>query len=198
MAVRSLKNSTIENFANYSSSMNAGYSFQDYELIESVFVASPTASVTFNNLNQYAAEYKHLQIRSTVKGSAAFSSGNVRLRFNSDSGNNYAIHKLFGDGSGVAALAGTSRSSTVSGLAYNSGTANAFSAGVCDILDAYSTTKNKTTRALSDSRGDGSSVFIQLISGAWFNTSSIANIALDLEDGGNFVAGSRFSLYGIR
>ena len=181
------------------SAAGAGVAPQTFELIETSIVSgSSTTTITFSNLGNFSSTYRHLQIRSTVKGSAAFSSGNVRLRFNSDSGNNYAIHKLFGNGSSVSSTAGTSRSSTIASLAFSNTPASAFSGGVCDILDAYSTTKNKTTRLLGNTQSDAGTGFIQLVSGVWMNTNSITTIGLDLEDGGNFVAGSRFSLYGIR
>jgi hypothetical protein len=191
---------TLSALGIFSAAGAGGVAFSsDYELIQTALVSgSSTSTVTFSSLGTYSSTYKHLQIRSLAKGSAAFSSGNVRLRFNSDTGNNYAIHKLIGANSAVTALASTSRSSTIASLAFNSGTANAFSGGVCDILDAYSASKNKTTRLLSNTRADSTTEFIQLVSGAWFNTASITDIGLDLEDGGNFVAGSRFSIYGIR
>jgi hypothetical protein len=62
MAIKSLDKSSLVT-PQTTNSMLAGYSFEDYELIESVFVASNTATITFNNLNQYATEYKHLQLR---------------------------------------------------------------------------------------------------------------------------------------
>jgi hypothetical protein len=175
-----------------------GVAFGTYELIESQILGTAAASVTFSGLAAYASTYKHLQLRSTTKTSASISTANVRMRFNSDTGNNYAIHKLFGNGSSVSSIASTSRSSTVGGLAFANATTNAFSGGVCDILDAYSSTKNKTTRLLASTRIDAGTDFIQLVSGVWMNTASITSIELAYEDGGNFVTGSRFSLYGIR
>ena len=173
-----------------------------YELISTTLISSNTPSVTFSNLGQYASTYRHLQIRSSVKSSldnASLGSGNVRMRFNGDTGNNYAIHKLFGNGSVAASLADTSRSATIGSLLFSSNTANAFSGGVCDILDAYSTSKNKTTRLLASAQATGSGQnFIQLVSGVWLNSSSLTSIELAPEDGGNIVAGSRFSLYGIK
>jgi hypothetical protein len=197
MAVRSLKNSTIENFANYSSSMNAGYSFQDYELIESVFVASPTASVTFSSLGTYSSTYRHLQIRYAARSSvnAIWDSGS--LRFNSDIGNNYASHALGGTGTPPYSEAGTTRASISvagGGLAGNTLATNSFTGGVIDILDPYSTTKNKTTRELSGATG--AEYRVRLGSGLWMNTASVTTIALTCS--ANWLAGSRFSLYGIR
>lgn len=195
MAVRSLKNSTLENFANYSSSMNAGYDFNDFELIESVFVASNTASVTFNNLNQYSTDYKHLQIRSstrtTVNGDGA---EGLVMRFNSDSGSNYSRHSLNSVSSSSTSSNVVNGNYVAAGIAWTS-VVPAFGSSICDIIDAYSTTKNKTVKSFTGNPGAYSN--ISLHSGLWINTSSINSISISLTMG-NFASGSRLSLYGIR
>jgi hypothetical protein len=200
MAVRSLKNSTIENFANYSSSMNAGYSFQDYELIESVFVASNTASVSFNNLDQYATEYKHLQLRATGRSTRADADSYAYIRFNSDSGANYSSHRLRGSGTDIASDNFTSAypSGIIdSGLLVGAnGTSGAFGSSVFDIIDAYNTAKNTTTRSLSGMTISGYNRIV-LGSGSWRNTSSLTSISIS-DVFASIAAGSRFSLYGIR
>jgi len=66
---------------------------------------------------------------------------------------------------------------------------------VLDILDAYSTTKNKTIRSLSGMTGGANN--LQLYSGLWNNTAAISSLNI-FPGATNFVAGSRFSLYGIR
>ena len=77
-----------------------------------------------------------------------------------------------------------------------SGPANAFGAGVYDILDPYSTTKNKTTRLFGGRGFVTGDHKIVLASGLWRNTASVTSIDLVAND--NFVTGSRFSLYGIK
>jgi hypothetical protein len=197
MAVRSLKNSTLENFSNYSSSMNAGYDFNDFELIESIFVASTTASVTFNNLNQYATEYKHLQLRLTAKSSISLLNDAISIRINGDSGNNYSIHGLVGNSSSPFSFAVTSTSNlSIQRIADSTSSGPIFGAAVADILDAYSSSKNKTLRSLGGVNDNGPR--IDLTSGAWFNTQPISSLNILSGNGGNFLAGSRFSLYGIR
>lgn len=197
MAVRSLKNSTLENFSNYSSSMNAGYSFNDFELIESVFVASNTASVTFNNLNQYATEYKHLQIRVTTRTSGGTTNEDTFLRINGDSSSNYTWHQLFGDGSSLTSLGYPSSSSMnpmVTTAASN--TSGIFSPAIIDLFDIYSTTKNKTMRTFAGHNGSLGVPYALFRSGVWRSLDLVTSITFTT--GGNFVAGSRFSLYGIR
>ena len=199
MAVRSLKNSTLENFANYSSSMNAGYSFQDFELIESVFLASNASSVIFNNLNQYATEYKHLQIRLAIKSNNAAVWEIGLMVFNNDFGANYSAHALQAtyQPSLIIRSSGTANAGNMyfsSAGATNSGVS---SSAVIDILDSFSDTKNKTIRSLSGyvqpSGGE-----LSLNSGSWRNTAPISSINIFPLSGTAWLATSRFSLYGIR
>jgi hypothetical protein len=77
-----------------------------------------------------------------------------------------------------------------------SSTANVFGAFVVDILDPFETTKNTTVRSLGGMNAAWAS--IELRSGAWLSTSAAASILLKPLVGGNFVANSRFSIYGIK
>jgi hypothetical protein len=171
----------------------------DYELIEtSVVSGSSTSTITFSGLGTYSTTYKHLQIRYAARSSVSATWDSGVLRFNSDTGNNYAIHGLGGTGSGSPySEAGATRASILlaaGGLAGNLLTTNSFTGSVIDILDPYSTTKNKTTRELSGATG--SEFRVRLGSGLWMNTASVTTIALTCS--ANWLAGSRFSLYGIR
>jgi cytochrome P450 len=76
----------------------------------------------------------------------------------------------------------------------NTATASAFGAGVVDILDSYSTTKNKTIRAFYGKAT--ASNRIALSSGFWNNTAALTQVRFSAI--GSFVTGSRFSLYGIK
>jgi hypothetical protein len=171
----------------------------DYELIESVILGSSQSSVTFSSLDTYSSTYKHLQIRWTARSDRSGQDNDVLgIRFNGDSGSNYAFHRLGGDGSSVFSESGTSQTLPAFGYTVAAGTttSNSFGAGVIDILDPYSTTKNKTVRVLSGLTGGRSWVF--LASGLWMNTASATSITVDQLYGPNFIAGSRFSLYGIK
>ena len=133
------------------------------------------SSVTFTNI---PSTYTHLQIRAMASdtGSGLY---DITMRFNSDSGNNYAGHQLNGNGSTVAAstLGGTPPVNTMypfytTGTA--SGTSSIFGVMVLDILDYASTNKNKTWRSLSGSDSNGSGLIL-LRSGLWLNSSTAIN-----------------------
>lgn len=178
---------------------SAGVSAGSFDLLETQVLTGSAASVTFSSLSTYASTYKHLQIRMTARSDrAGTNESHFYLRFNADSGANYRHHYLTGTGSTVAS--GDPTSSFPNGVfsffgvtAATSATNN-FGASVLDILDPFETTKNKTVRILNGSTDLNR---IALGSGAWFNTSATSSLAIHSVYG-NFITGSRFSLYGIK
>lgn len=171
-----------------------------YELISTTILGSTTASVTFD-VTGLGSTYKHLQIRYTARGDSGNAYSGIRYRLNSDSGSNYSTHMLKGDGGSV----GSYYTDTFTGLTTggyqvemvgNGATANAFAAGVFDLLDAFSTTKYKTSRAITGRAISDSQV--ALISGSWRNTAAVTSIQVAPTGSSNFLTGSRFSIYGIK
>jgi hypothetical protein len=166
-----------------------------YELISTTILGTNTASVTFSSLGTYSSTYKHLQIRAVTRTTRTDASQVISyLRFNGDTASNYSGHQLFGNGSGVGSAGEANITYAYAGIdSTNQNTTGNFAAYVIDILDPYSTTKNKTTRSLSGLQQNA----IRLMSGNWRNTASVTSIQL-VADSYNYVAGSRFSLYGIK
>ena len=178
------------------SAAGAGVVAGDYELIETQILGSATSSITFSNLGLYAATYKHLQIRATTRTTESAAESAVRIRFNSDTGANYAWHFLFGNGSTVSPSADVSQTAIYPFASVgNTQTANGFGVFVIDILDYSSTTKNKTTRAFTGYASGTNR--IALASGLWQNTSAITSVFFG-PNTSNWATGSRFSIYGIR
>ena len=166
-----------------------------YELIQTTVLGTDTASVTFSSLGDYSSTYKHLQVRTLARVSAA-TTETLLIRLNADTGSNYSWHGLSGNGSAVSSFALTSNSYMGIGIHPGSNSsANIFGLTVIDFLDTYSTTKNKTARSLGGM--NGATTTVRLHSGLWQNTSSLTSIQV-FSEVSNFVAGSRFSLYGIR
>ena len=202
MAVKSLKRSSVKS-TQKTNAMNAGYNFQDYELIESVFLSASASSVVFSNLDKYAIEYKHLELRTVAKSNRSGNNeDNLTARFNGDAGANYSRHAILV----TSASPGVVTSSSFTPDSYisfsrlattNSGAAEAFSASVVQILDAFSNSKNKTAKVFTGFVSNTHNV-IRLESGSWQNLSPISSITLSTQFGPLLLAGSRFSLYGIR
>ena len=160
-----------------------------YELIETITVGSTSvSSVTFSNLNTYASTYEHLQVRIVANSSA---NSSIKFRLNNDSAGNYALHALYGQGSSVLSLNGVNENAMYAGYTYNQPYA-----AVIDLLDPYSTTKNKTSRCLTGTTS-GSGNFIFLTSSHWRSLNAVSSL-LVYNESGNFTNGSRFSIYGLK
>jgi hypothetical protein len=169
----------------------------DYELIETQILVSAAASVTFSGLATYANTYKHLQVRATLRTTRAATSEVFIMRFNSDTGTNYSWHLLEANGSTVISAAGTTQDYMRAALGVGAnGTANGFGAAVIDILDVFSTTKNKTIRSLSGQATNTN--FVDLFSGSWRNTNAVTSVTLAPLSTTDFATNCRFSLYGIK
>ncbi len=159
-----------------------------YDLIQTFNVTSPVTEVNFANLAQYAGTYRHLQIRTVIL------SGQANLMPMSFNGNTTAAtrcHVLRGNGSAVQSF-GEPATGLINYAMY-CGSSTIPSNSVVDILDAFSTTKNKTIRSLTSLNFE-----VALISGFTESTAAISSIRLPHPNGFNFLAGTRISLYGIR
>lgn len=166
------------------------------EPIATTLLGSAAANVTFSNIPQ---GYKHLQIRGIARSDQA-STGQSALwvQFNGDTGSNYSWHRLYGNGATATAGAGTSTTWMLAGVgAYASNPANEFGASVVDILDYANVYKYKTVRGLSGEDENGAG-YVGLHSGLWMNTAAISTITIQPGSPYNWVANSRFSLFGVK
>ena len=164
----------------------------DYESIATVTVGGGGAgSVSFSSI---PTTYQHLQIRWFARGSAL---AGLYWTFNSDTGANYARHRLSADGSTVSAsgLASQNNIYTVASWGIPN-TASTFAGGVYDLLDYDDTNKYKTLRGLAgqDSNGSGG---VELVSGLWMNTAAVNAITVT-PNTGTFQQYTQFALYGIK
>jgi hypothetical protein len=167
-----------------------------YDLIQTFTLGSNTSSVTFSGLNEYINTYKHLQIRWTARTTRVATETQVFLRTNINNSASYFIHSLHGNGSSVLSTSSTSANPSIGFVTTSSSTGNAFAAGIIDILDPFSTTKNKTIRSFGGAWTSPNYVYLNSFSIA--DTAAINSLTMiDLISSG-LVTGSRFSLYGIR
>ena len=162
-----------------------------YESIATVSGTGSSGTISFTSI---PSTYSHLQIRAISL--VATTDQILFMRFNSDTGSNYASHLLTGNGVGAGASnALTSQANMkVFGQTYALGT-TAPTGTVTDILDYANTNKYKTMRSFggTDRNGTGE---VQLASGLWMNTAAISSI--QLTTGANFTTTTQFALYGIR
>ena len=180
-------------------SMSAGNAPSSEYLISTTLITSNTPSITFDNLAQFAGVYKHLQIVFTARVSyTAFNRSDLAMRANGDNGTNYSYNALTSTGSGSPASGGEGSTNFMyfASISSNSDASGSYNAGFIDILDPYSSTKNKTFRGLAG-RAGVVPYAIGLYSSLWRNTAPISSLTLFDLNSTNFVPGSRFSLYGV-
>lgn len=167
-----------------------------YELITSTILTGSQSSVTFSNLGDYSSTYKHLQIRLVARSNSG-SAANYSIRFNGvTSAGSYNSHYISGSGTGINFGSGTSSGITDKIFAQVvPGDANIFAGAIIDIVDAYSTTKNKTVRIFNGSARSGTN-WLDFSSGLFLNTNAISSIELGIT--ATFSQFSRISLYGVK
>jgi hypothetical protein len=167
------------------------------ESIATITVGSGgSASLAFSDI---PGGFQHLQFRMLYRNTSnnGGSSRAVKTTINSDTGNNYARHLLYGDGASAAAEAASSQpQAEVGTFTLSTDTASTFSATVLDVLDYASTSKNKTLRYFAGRDHNGSGLAL-LGSALWMSTSAITSVTFATY-GNNFAQHSTVALYGVR
>jgi len=167
-----------------------------YESIATVTVGSGGSStVTFSSI---PSTYTHLQLRAIARcNRSGLGQAGCRIRFNSDTGSNYAFHQLYGNGSLAGSEGYSSQTEMNLGeLPAATAPANTFGVVLLDILDYANTDKYKVMREIgaNDRNGAGQ---IGYNSGLWLNTNAITSITL-FETVSSWIEYSSFALYGIK
>jgi hypothetical protein len=169
-----------------------------FELISSVTVSTPTASISFSSI---PATYTDLCILVSARNATA-GAGDSGLRFNSDSGSNYSRRTLLGNGSGTPTSASSSGNNLLTRAGVITGTdntANTFSNNLIYVPN-YAGSSYKSVSIDSVTETNATEIYAQLVAGLWSQTSAITSITLyassaTLTD--NFATNSTAYLYGV-
>ena len=168
----------------------AGGAAGSYDLLETQVLTTDETSITFSSLGDYAADYKHLQIRMAARGNTT---ANLVTVINADTASNYNWQVIEGDGSTATSATGVSASYIFN--AVTTAITDGFNAGVVDLLDVYNTNKYLTIKTLSGVTGGPN--YAHFASGTWQSTASVTSIELKRVSG-LLTIGSRFSIYGVK
>jgi hypothetical protein len=175
-----------------------------YDSIATTTLGSSASTITFSSI---PSTYTHLQIRMIGKAvDTNLEQYNPRIRFNGDTGANYALHFVRGYGTTVDRGSSTSQTSGLAGVSSfpssNAAYTSVFGTSVVDILDYANTSKNKTLKTLNgfeaNGAGNGTNEAGQsgFSSTLWMSTSAITSITIYSDS--NFAQYSSFALYGIK
>lgn len=185
--IKSALQSSLTNDVKYNSMSVGNLPSSEYLITSTIVGATPVSNVEFD-VTSLGSQFKHLVI---VYASLSTVDTWLAVRLNGDAtAANYRSHRLMGESGSVtsSALNGTTNGMQLFGL---TGSSSVPGSGVIDILDAFSTNKNKTLRSLT--RGPNT---IALTSGLYISTNILTTVRI-INDGGNFAQHSRFSLYGV-
>lgn len=149
-------------------------------------LASSSATVVFSSISQ---SYRDLRLVVNWTGSAQTAS-NQYVQANGDTGANYPVVEMYGDGSGTGSNAFTSNGLYLQYL--SSSVTNGLKTATMDIMDYSVTDKHKT--ALS--RASNSNGTVDARACRWANTAAITSLTV-VCTGTTFAAGSTFSLFGV-
>ena len=198
MAVTKLSNLSVTSGRSYSSLLagNPTYVASSYESIATATGTGSSGTISFTSI---PSGFKHLEIRGIARSTATNATFTIKL--NSDSGSNYAQHRLFGDGTSVTASgADTLTFASVGSNALSTTSSNIAGANIISILDYGSTSKYKTIRSFAGMDDNSGTTASQLAirSGLWQSTSAITQIDLIAAASGSWTTQTTFALYGIK
>lgn len=155
-----------------------------YTPIATTTLGSAQANVTFSSIS--GAYTDLVLVAQPLKSTAG--GGTVRLQLNSDTGTNYSFTRLFQENN-------TTYSDRGSNSAFFTAFWNGDSVGNTLIFNFQNYSNTTTNKTIIGRSGNASAITGALVS-LWRNTAAINTIYV-YNDGGNFSAGSTFTLYGI-
>lgn len=196
--IKSASQSSLVNDVKYTS-MSAGAVPSAEYLIETTTLGANAASVTFSNLEQFAGVYESLQLVAAVRSNNAQIWEEMKLTFNGNT-TGYRSHLLGGTGSSVFSTWSDTISSYAKPWAFSVGanaTADVFGVAVLEILNPYDSGKARVIRTLGGRVPSNGETRVALSSAIWQSGANVSSINIAPEFGTQWLANSRFSLYGV-
>ena len=164
----------------------------NYVLLEKITVGAATASsVTFSSIPQTG--YTDLVVKMSTRTSASTITGRAYVAFNGVS-TNQTRRLLLGNGS--SASSGSANDIATDRGTGNSATASTFANMEMYIPD-YTSSNFKSVSIDAVGENNATEAYAGLIAGLWSSTAAINQITLSSSDGGDWMQGSTFYLYGV-
>lgn len=167
-------------------------------LISDQLLLSPAASVNFSAI---AGTFRHLKLIVSTTCSAAVNNDTMVIQANGDISGVYARQYLLGVGTSVIANQDVSAAQTGSPVPCATGSPNVPAAIDITFENYTSTTLSKTATIQDVYMGGATITGLTVLSMGWvWNPTvpvAITSLSFTMLGGSNFVAGSRFTLYGL-
>ena len=159
-----------------------------YTPIATTTLGSPAASVTFSSIS---GTYTDLIL--VLNCSLTSGTGNAAIQFNSDTGNNYSFTSLGGSGTAAVSSRNTGASSTY--LSYYGYLTQTWQNYVTQIMNYSNSTTYTTLLSRANNTDNGTNANV----GLWRNTSAVTSVTVIAAlSSSTFIAGSTFTLYGVK
>lgn len=161
-----------------------------YEPIATTTLGSSSAAITFSGI---ASSWTDLRVIFLGTGSSTVSK---RIQFNNDTGTNYSVTKLGGNGTSMYAAGQTSEGTGIRFASDASGDSLTVPVlSQIDILSYAGATNKSVLIQTSSARNNGG--YVQLSVGMWRNTSAITTLSFVFANADTYGAGTTVTLYGI-
>lgn len=165
------------------------------ELISNTVLGADAASI---DLTSIPATYDALRLVVVGRASPSSTVQELYLRFNGDSGTNYAFERITGSSTTANATGGTGAIAARCGyLPAANAPANAAGIAIVDIPRYAATAWHKVAVGTGYTRDAASGGAIYAFGSQWLSTAAINQITI-LAASGNLLAGSSAALYGIK
>lgn len=164
---------------------------------QTVVSGTSTLTVTFSSIPQV---YQDLHLITSARTSYANLSESLGLYFNGDNSSGlYSSTSLVTADTTYPGRITNANQATYCQVVSNTATSGIFNTVKTDFLNYRNTSVNKTaiTRHAADYNNSGSGA-VGMYAILWRNTNAITSISIQSANGSTFIAGSTFTLYGIR
>lgn len=163
-----------------------------FTLINSTSLSSSAASVTFSAI---PATYADLVLQVSARTANATANDNLVLKLNSDTGANYSVTRLYGNGS----TATSNTNTNMLGGFINANTSTSSTFGNTEIyIPKYGSTANKPISTFSVAENNATAAITNVNAMLYRNSSALTSIEITASSASNFQSGSTFWLYGIK
>lgn len=179
----------------YSAASNSVTPASPYAFTQIATATPTTGSVVFSSIPQ---TFKHLQIRIVGRQSSGTSPMQALMYMNGDTYNGNYQWGYIENSNGTYYMTSANNSGIRWGFITGSGdTASYFGGSIIDIYDYTNTTTQKSVMIKSGYNISSTNQWFDLSMGMFKSNSAITELRFDTQ-AGNFVTGSRVSLYGIK